>query len=157
MECIILGCRLKTVDGNIYKLRIYKSEEEKWVMLKGTTDTHGYIKIKISYKFYFKHRLLHKLANPEWNLDDSRKNNSIDHINIDCRDNSLENLRPATALQQVLNRKCVINAKGYSWDKRAQKWYAQIVVDRVHKFLGYFVLEADARQAYLNAVAKYRT
>jgi hypothetical protein len=147
----INGCLLKNVDGDIYKLRIYKSKEETWHILKGNIQPLGYIRIRINGKQYFKHRLLYKLAHPDWDLEYS-PNNSIDHKNIDSRDNSLNNLRTATALQQVLNRKCMATAKGYTWNKRYQKWQARICVNGVHKFLGYFVLEVDARQAYLTAV-----
>jgi hypothetical protein len=149
----INGCLLKNVGGDIYRFGKFRhtSKEETWFMLPGTIS-RGYIRIRINGKLYFKHRLLYKLEHTDWDIEDSSKNNSIDHKNIDSRDNSLENLRPATALQQVLNRKCMINAKGYYWDKQNQNWHAQISIDGKTKHLGYFEKEEDAHQAYLNAV-----
>jgi len=47
------------------------------------------------------------------------------------------------------------NAKGYYIDKARGKYKAQINVDGKNKHLGYFVSEDDARNAYLNAKAKY--
>ncbi len=148
----INGCLLKNVDGDIHKFgkKVWNSKEETWFVLKGCI-LRGYIRIKINGKNYYKHRLLYKLEHPDWDLEYS-PNNSIDHKNIDSRDNSLNNLRTATALQQTLNRKCMATAKGYIWNKRRQKWEAQICINYKHKHLGYFVLESDARQAYLTAV-----
>jgi hypothetical protein len=150
----INGCLLKNVDGDIYKFGKFRhtSKEETWFMLPGNIKPDGRIQIKINGKKYYKHRLLYKLSHPDWDIENSGPNNTIDHIDIDCKNNSLNNLRTATALQQVLNRKCVINAKGYTWNKRYQKWEAQIQIDGKKKHLGYFVLEVDARQAYLTAV-----
>ena len=158
MECIINETKIKYEDGQIWKFGKYrpKSKKETWFILKGTTQSNGRIRIMVNFKLYLKHRLLYKLANPDWNIEDTGQNNSIDHINIDCTDNSLENLRVATALQQNLNQKRVINAKGYHWIEKLQKWIARIQIDNNQKHLGHFVKEEDARQAYLNAVDKYR-
>jgi len=159
MECIINGTKVKNVGGDIYKFgkKKWSSNEETWFILKGYTRLDGYIAIQMNYKLYLKHRLLYKIANPNWDIDDLRPNNSIDHINIDCRNNSLENLRPATRLQQNLNRKCMINVKGYTWIEKLKKWVARISINNKNKYLGQFELESDARQAYLDAVAKHRT
>ena len=156
MECIINGTKVKYEGGQIYKFCKYRldSKEETWIMLKGSARPDGRIRILINHKSYYKYRVLYKIANPEWDIENS--SNSIDHININCKDNSLENLRPATQLQQILNRKCMTSAKGYIWCKANQKWKARIVIDGKTKYLGLFDLESDAHQAYLNAVAKYR-
>lgn len=156
----INGCLLKFKDDKIWKFgkQNWSSKEETWFVLKGTIHTgkSGYKchKTQINGKKYTTARILYKLAHPEWDIEDSSKNNTIDHISINSLDNSLDNLRVATTLQQNLNRKIVINAKGYSWHKASQKWMARIKIDGKNKHLGYFEKEEDARQAYLNAVAR---
>ena len=163
MEYIIInGTKIKYEDDKVWVFgkKIWKSREETWFVLKGCIHTlkSGYKshRIKINGKQYITSRILYKLANPEWNIEDNSCNNTIDHININSLDNRIENLRVATSSQQNLNVKRVINAKGYNWDKASQKWVAQISIDDKKKHLGYFVLEADAHQAYINAVAKHR-
>jgi hypothetical protein len=159
MEGIINGTKIKYEDNKVWKFgkKKWTSKEETWFVLKGyiNTDKSGYKchKTGINKKYYTTSRILYKLSHPEWDIENS-KNNSIDHIDIQSLNNSLDNLRTATSSQQNLNRKCVINAKGYSWHKHMQKWHAYICLDGKLKYLGYFILEADARQAYLNAVAE---
>jgi hypothetical protein len=45
--------------------------------------------------------------------------------------------------------------KGYSWDKRRNKWMSEIRFNYKKYYLGHFDNEDDARQAYLNAKEKY--
>ena len=159
MECIINGKKVKYEDNKVWVFgkKVWSSKEETWHVLKGNIDTNSYgykrHRTYVNNKLYTTARILYKLSHPEWDIDDSGPNNTIDHIDIQSLNNSLDNLRTATTLQQNLNKKCVINQKGYSWHKRDQNWYAYINIDGKQKYLGSFVLEADARQAYLNAVA----
>ena len=76
----------------------------------------------------------------------------LDHINGDRSDNRIENLRAVTHQENHFNR---TNAKGYTWNKRANKYVSQIQVDGVKKYLGYYINEEDARQAYLDAKEQY--
>jgi hypothetical protein len=161
MDGIINGTKIKYEDNKVWKFgkKMWKSKEETWHVLKGcihTLLTTGYKRhiTRINGRNYITARVLYKLSHPDWDIDDSSKNNTIDHIDIQSLNNSLDNLRTATMAQQIVNRNYVINQKGYSWNKRAQKWRARISIDGKQKYLGYFVLEADARQAYLNAVAE---
>jgi hypothetical protein len=75
----------------------------------------------------------------------------IDHINGIKTDNRIENLRLVTHQQNSFNRSR-LNAKGYSWNKVAQKWQATITANGKNKYLGLFANEEDARKAYLNNV-----
>ena len=159
MECIINGIKVKYEDGMVWKFgkKMYNSKKETWFILKGTIlinkkTGYKYHRTGINGKQYITSRILYKLMHPEWDIEDSSKNNTIDHISINSLDNSLENLRTATWSEQMLNKKRVINAKGYTWREDLQKWQAMISINGKQKHLGRFELEADARQAYLNAV-----
>jgi hypothetical protein len=68
----------------------------------------------------------------------------IDHINTIRDDNRINNLRSVTIQQNGFNR----NAKGYSWDKKMNKWKSTIRIDGKSKHLGYFENEQEASQAY---------
>jgi len=79
----------------------------------------------------------------------------IDHINGVKSDNRASNLRLATSGQNRHNTgKRADNTsgfKGVTWCKHAQKWQAQIKVNKKYKFLGYFSDETIAAAAYSNA------
>jgi hypothetical protein len=108
----------------------------------------GYLQMKIGKKLYRYHRVTYKLWNPDWNIDDGSQDNSIDHINGNTTDNRIQNLRNVTNQQNCFNR---TKSKGYHWHKKDNKWHAQIKVNGKNIHLGRFVLEEDARQAYVNA------
>jgi hypothetical protein len=78
--------------------------------------------------------------------------NRIDHKNGNGLDNRMSNLRPATGKQNVRNqrkrRRGYSKFKGVSWDKRRNKWIAQIGVNSRHLFLGYHLSEKAAAKAY---------
>lgn len=75
----------------------------------------------------------------------------IDHVDGNGFNNKIRNLRDVNRQQNMFNKKC----KGYTWHKRAKKFWAQIRVDGKTISLGLFENESDARKAYLDAKAKY--
>jgi hypothetical protein len=134
----------------------YKMKNPRWNHLKIKTNENGYKQITITPKQYLLHRVNYYAWNQEWNIHDSSKNNQIDHKkdkgNLPKNQyNNIENLRVVTSQQNHFN----INCKGYYWDKKTQKWQAQIRVRGKNKHLGRFNTEDEARQAYLDAKKIY--
>lgn len=76
----------------------------------------------------------------------------IDHINGNRADNRIENLRECTNQKNHFN---LVKTKGYSWNKLAKKWQAQICFNAKRIYLGLFDKEEDARNAYLEAKKIY--
>jgi len=149
-------------SSNIYSWRDYHIKTPKWVKIKTTltiNENTGYKKyvFSINNKQYVVSRVIYKAHNPEWDITDNSSDNFIDHININSLDNRIENLRVLNNQQNTFNRvnKNDVKIKGYIWDKRCNKWRAQITVDYKKITLGNFTEEADARQAYLTAKEKY--
>lgn len=89
--------------------------------------------------------LLHRL------IMDASVNELVDHISHDTADNRKSNLRLCSRSQNGMNRM----AKGYTWDKRDNKWRARITVGGRNFDLGYFPTEADAKSARDAAAQKY--
>jgi hypothetical protein len=152
----INGSLIKYEDGKIWKFGKCrgKAKEETWFELKGSiaTNPNGYKRhvTAFNHGVYTTARLIYKLHNPEWDINDSSSINTIDHININSLDNRIENLRVATMSQQNVNQTRRLTAKGYCRHKG--KWCATIRINCKVKYLGYFEKEEDARNAYLNAV-----
>ena len=160
MELELNGTKLCVYgDGRIERFgkKRWNSQEFTWNELKGyiyTDKKDGYMshKIKINKKVYKTSRIIYLANNPDWDINDSSKNNTIDHINRDSLDNRISNLRVATMAEQNLNKECVINAKGYCFDKG--KWRASIKINGKRIHLGYFEKEEDASIAYQTAKNK---
>ena len=106
---------------------------------------NGYIYPRINKKCVFIHRIV---AGAFLGLDMSDVKISVDHINGVTHDNRLVNLRLVTHQQNHFNQ---TTSLGYSWDKHANKWHAQIRLDGRNIHLGYFDNPEDARKAYLDA------
>ena len=132
-------------DGRIFTLSKKCKKYEKWNERINKPTTHGYIQIRIGVRYYKAHRLIMMAF-----VGDSDKD--VDHINRIKTDNRFENLRYCTPSENQLNRDCVDNAKGYSWDRK--KWKACITINHKSKHLGMFDTEEEAHQAFLNAKDK---
>ena len=98
------------------------------------------------------HRLVFYAHNPSWNILDTSRDNVIDHKNGTPSDNRIQNLQCVTQHENQLNN---TKAKGYHFNKYRNKWEASISINRKQIYLGLFVKEEDARNAYLAAKLKY--
>jgi len=105
-----------------------------------------YLRIGISGRDYYAHRLAWLWITGEWPLGE------IDHINLDKSDNRWSNLREATHSQNTMNRPRRIDntsgCKGVVWDRSRNKWAARIKLPERNKHLGRFSDREDAARAY---------
>ena len=97
---------------------------------------------------------IHVLVAQEWvpNPEDKR---CVDHIDGNKTNNHHENLRYATHAENSRNMKKHTDGssiyKGVSWDKKATKWRAQIIISRKVVNLGRFTNEREAAESYNKA------
>ena len=143
----VVGFEDYFVDGN----NIVSIRRGKPKVLKGRMSTCGHLKVclydptgKQNHKFV--HRLLAQAYLPDYSED-----LEVDHIDRNKTNNDISNIRMVTKSENQQNR----NAKGYCFNKRENKWQAQIRLNYKIKYLGYFNTEAEARQAYLDAKKIY--
>ena len=152
LTTVINGRKLKydMETGEIWGQN-YNFRGRPWEV-KPPFENSGYLKIAIGSKQYLHHRVIYKIYNPNWKIDNSSSGNSIDHINGHTDDNCIANLRNVSHQQNHFNR---TTAKGCYLIKSTNKWEAKIMLDGKSKFLGSFVLQSDARNAYLEAKKIY--
>ena len=119
----------------------------------GGKHTSGHVRISIDGKRYYAHRLAWMYINGY------NPSTQIDHRNVIRSDNSSSNLREATHAQNCQNSSISRNNssgfKGVTFSKAANKWAAQISVNRKHIHLGLFLDPADAHLAYKKAATEY--
>lgn len=113
-------------------------------------DSDGYI----TFSVYFDRRNKVMLKGHQfgWYFIHNSFPKCIDHINGIRNDNKLNNLRGITNQENLFNNK---EAKGFYFNKRENKFRANIVLNKKSIHLGYFNTEEEARQAYLNAKEIY--
>jgi hypothetical protein len=89
----------------------------------------------------------------------SPKGLDVDHLDGDGLNNMRGNLRTATRLQNLHNmrksRRNKSGFKGVCWDKGANKWKAQIMLNYKQNHLGLFNSPEKAHAAYCRASEKY--
>ena len=82
----------------------------------------------------------------------------IDHINGNGLDNRRCNLRVVTPAQNTRNSRkmhgCSSRFKGVYFQKKIQKWVAQISIDGTQNYIGCFVTEEAAALAWNEAAAR---
>jgi hypothetical protein len=124
--------------------RLTRKGGQKIGSVAGHKRPDGYTQIKIDGKRYLAHRLAWLYMTGNWPSE------FIDHIDRNPSNNRFDNLRESTNQENQQNTNC----KGYSWNKRHQKWMAQIRVNGKQKNLGYYNKPEEAREAYIKAKAK---
>lgn len=117
----------------------------------GSAHSSGYWSISVNGTKYLAHHLA-------WvHYYGTRPTSFIDHINLNKRDNRIENLRLATPAQNSANASLRSdNTSGYrgvTFEPRRKKWIAIIGYEGKRKQLGSFSTPEDAAAAYARCAA----
>lgn len=136
------GWTCDPVTGNIF------NQDGKKIDYVGN---HGYISFNLYNNGGVYHLQGHQVV---WFYATGNLPTYIDHINHIKTDNRIVNLRDVNNSKNQMNRNPKY-VKGYSWHKRHKKFYASIKINNKSIPIGYYDIEAEARQAYLSAKSKY--
>lgn len=119
-------------------------------------DKYGYMKTNLIVNGKRTLSLMHRMIAIENGYDE---NFVIDHINRVKTDNRKKNLRTCTIRENIINSSIRKNNSsgvvGVSWDKKRNKWSAQICVHRKNIHLGMFDTKDEAEDARKRAEKKY--
>lgn len=155
MDVEIFGNKLCVYkNGTITKLRFPSDPSNNSCKLKKqtTNKTTGYNYIQLRCdsiaKKYDVHRIIASVY-LDFDIDDSKIH--IDHIDRNLSNNHINNLQLSNPSANAPNT----NYRGYYWDKNAQKFKAQIILNNEAIPLGLFDSEDDAHNAYLEAKKPY--
>jgi len=156
-------------DYQVSNLGNVKSLERKYFMkmnnsfaiskeriLKAGTNK-GYYIVVLQKNRIRKTKLIHQLVAIAFlNHKPSHHKLVVNHINFDKTDNRVENLEIVTQRENA-NRKHIKSSSKYTgvcWNKPNKNWTAQISINRKKIYLGSFINELEAHNAYLLAKSK---
>ena len=142
-------CKLFKETGYKYNPELGIFTSHKNVIIKGITSD-GYRRLCLMFNNKFIQLKGHVFA---WYLTYNEVPMQIDHINRNRLDNRICNLRNVSNQQNSFNKE----AKGYTIDKRINKYSSQIMFNGKNIFLGHFENKEDAHNAYLEAKKKYHS
>ena len=112
--------------------------------------SNGYYRVSLSNKGNAITKQIHRLVLTTFeNNCDNKK--YVDHIDNNCMNNCLLNLRYVTIQENGYNRKISVNnscgIKGVSFHKTSKKWRAEIKINGKSVHIGYFNNIEDAKNA----------
>ena len=145
-------------DGALYWKNPSKNHRHLAGERAGTVNgPRGYRQVSVKGRVYMEHRVIYLLMKGV--LPDV-----IDHINGDPSDNRIENLRPCTQHQNMLNIKGwgKSGIKGVTRVSRNSTWQAQMVIGGKQRYLGNFktleeaaIVVKQAREKHHGEFAKH--
>ena len=140
-------------ETGVFVWKVAASNRVKVGGVAGAISCEGYRRINIDGRSYYGHRLAWLHCFGRWPAK------HVDHVNGVRDDNRLVNLREATDSENGQNRqKAQANNRsrllGVYWNKRNERWVAQIALNGKLRYLGLFDTAEDAHAAYLTSKKK---
>jgi hypothetical protein len=149
-----LQCEIwRNIDGYDYSVSNYgRIKNNKFGrILKPSKNKNGYLIVRLSKDGVSKTlKKVHRLVANAFIFNPENKK-CVDHIDNNRSNNNINNLRWATNKEnnqnKIMSKNNTSGIKGVSFNKKAKKWEAQITIDGIRIFLGYFDNIEDAKQA----------
>lgn len=126
-------------------------------LLKLGTDANGYYIVSLCLNSKPKTRSVHQLVAESFlNHTPNGHTMVVNHINLNKKDNRVENLQIVTARENSNKKHLKSTSKytGVCWDKSKKKWKSSTSINGEHKKLGYYDTEIEASNAYQAEIDK---
>jgi hypothetical protein len=124
-------------------------------LMTGSSNNEGYYVVSLSKDGIAKKHRIHRLVASAF-LDNPDDKELVDHIDGNKANNHFGNLRWASSTENNRNRNISIvntsGTKGVSWNIQNNKWQANVTIDGIQIFLGYYDSIDDAKQARVTKV-----
>ena len=155
MEREMFGYLFRYEDGILFKQR---KGGGKWTCCNDLRPHVGYNQLRLNGKNMLLHRLVYLFHHPEWDISDSSRDNSIDHINGNTLDNRIDNLRVVnnSQNQQNITHYGGKPIKGVCFYKNSNIWGANWHENEIRK-IKFFRTEAEALEYRAEMVALHYT
>ena len=128
------------------------------LILKPSFDCRGYLHVNLYCNKKQKNYRIHRLVAKAF-LGNNNNHPQVDHINNIKTDNRVENLRWVSNGENQRNRPkrngCSSEFLGVSFDKKHNKYLAQITINYKTKNLGLFETEEEAHEAWKSKVIEH--
>ena len=146
-------CKYDPITGNLIAFKHRPKTRIQIGKILGTVHSRGYLVFRLKGTLYKVHRLAWLLTYNQW------PKHQIDHINVDNKDNRLNNLRDIPQSINLKNRRKSCNntsgVTGVIFHKNTNKWFATIETEGIRHSLGYYENFNDAVDARETAEIKY--
>lgn len=146
--------RVKSLARKTYrKLTGWNNHKER--ILTPTDDGRGYLAVELSEDGRGKTERIHQLVAEAFHGHARCGYKAVpNHIDLDKYNNTKYNIEIVTARENSnhLHIPSVSKFVGVDYETRRSKWRSRIHFEGKKKHLGYFDLEADAAEAYQNAL-----
>ena len=146
IDCVYFNDYIRCYrDGKVERYW-YWLKKPAWRVVPNTANNNVvYNSVNVGDKKIKRHRIIAFCFIGDFNIDNPEE--EIDHIDGDCLNNSVDNLRTCSGAGNDQNKH---NVKGYIFDKRSGKYRARIMLNG-RQFCGkYRLTEEEAHQDYLD-------
>lgn len=130
------------------------SWKDKKEQLAGTKLINGYRQVSVNGKRYLSHHLI-------WLIFHGELPKQLDHVNRNKSDNRIENLRECNSVENMQNRKSLVNTsscyKGVRINKQTSNWRAVFTINGISNYLGEYCSEINAALAHDKCAIKYKS
>jgi hypothetical protein len=138
-----IGLRWRERDGDVRFNKCFAGK------VAGCVNPGGYRQLGVKRGGKTVNWLAHRLV---WAFHHGDCPHGLDQINGNRQDNRIENLRPATNIQQNANRRTKRNGlKGVAFVPSTGRYCAGVKAAGVSYYLGQYTTEAEAHAAYAGA------